>query len=96
MFLLNGMKYSSGIKRCTECQIFMDIQDTQMEEKDMGKKTRKDQGQGKATFASILGIEEARGEAHNLVRGAIAELQDFGNEAELLRNLAEFVLFRKS
>jgi len=23
----NGMKYSSGIKRCTECQIFMDIQD---------------------------------------------------------------------
>ena len=23
----NGMKYSSGIKRCTECQIFMDIQE---------------------------------------------------------------------
>ena len=77
-------------------QIMDDLLDLEGNEKDMGKKTGKDQGQGKATFASILGIEEARGEAHNLVRSAIAELQDFGNEAELLRNLAEFVLFRKS
>ena len=23
----NGMKYAYGLKRCTECRIFMDIQD---------------------------------------------------------------------
>ena len=60
----------------------------------MGKKLRKDEGQGKETFVSLLGIEQARTRCGMLVDQAIAHLHTYGAQADLLREIARFVLQR--
>src|SRR5690606_16802216 len=59
-----------------------------------GKALRKDAGAGKATFVSLMGAEQARQQARALSEQAIGHLQGHGDEAELLRALARFVVER--
>ena len=75
-------------------QIADDLLDVEGDEAKAGKKLRKDEGAGKETFVSLLGVERAREQAGLLVDQAVDHLRGYGAEADLLRDLARFVLER--
>ncbi len=75
-------------------QIVDDLLDVEGDEALAGKKLRKDAGAGKETFVSLLGIEPARQRCRMLVDQAIEHLRSYGPEADLLRDIARFVLSR--
>lgn len=61
-----------------------------------GKAVGKDRAAGKATFVSLLGLDDARARARTLVDTACAALSEHGEEAAHLRALARFVISRQS
>ena len=61
-----------------------------------GKPVGADAAAGKATFVSILGVERARAQAELLVGQAVAHLDLFEQRAELLRQVARFVVNRRT
>lgn len=75
-------------------QIADDLLDVEGDEAAAGKKLRKDEGAGKETFLSLLGVDRARAQARMLVEQAIQHLHSFGPEADLLRDIARFTLER--
>jgi len=75
-------------------QIADDLLDAEGDEAVAGKKLRKDDGRGKETFVSLLGVDRAREQARMLVEQAVAHLHAYGTEADLLRDVARFVLER--
>lgn len=75
-------------------QIADDLLDFEGDEAKAGKTLRKDKGQGKQTFVSLLGAERARGQAEALVDQAIGHLGQHGKEAELLRAVARYIVER--
>jgi len=75
-------------------QIADDLLDAEGDEAVAGKKLRKDEGRGKETFVSLLGIDRAREQARMLVEQAVSHLHSYGAEADLLRDVARFVLER--
>ena len=60
-----------------------------------GKTVGKDEKAGKATFVSLLGLEGAKREAQSLVQNACDALSVYGRKAELLKELANFVISRE-
>jgi geranylgeranyl pyrophosphate synthase len=62
----------------------------------VGKRIAKDARNGKLTFPGLLGVEESRLRAKELVDQACAMIEIFGPKAEPLRGLARFVCSRKS
>lgn len=77
-------------------QVADDILDLEGDEAEIGKRVRKDDDAGKATIPALIGVDEARREAHILVEQAMAHLDRFGPEADLLRETARFVVERRS
>jgi farnesyl diphosphate synthase len=75
-------------------QIADDLLDAVGDERQTGKKVGKDAGAGKATFVSILGIERARAQAEMLAEQAARHLDLFEEKADLLRDVARFVVER--
>ena len=72
-------------------QIADDLLDHAGDEAAAGKRLRKDERAGKATFVSLLGEERARAQCGMLINQAIEHLQDHGSEADLLRAVARYV-----
>jgi len=62
----------------------------------MGKSTGSDLQKGKATYPSLLGIEESKRRAKDLMESAIAALNPFGKEMEPLKEIARFIVLRKT
>lgn len=75
-------------------QIVDDLLDHEGDETAAGKALRKDEAAGKQTFVSLFGPERARQQAQMLVDQAIAHLGQHGQEADLLRALARYVVER--
>ncbi len=75
-------------------QIADDLLDAEGDEAAVGKALRKDADAGKATFLSLLGPDRAREQCAMLVEQAIAHLHGYGAEADLLRDLARYVVER--
>jgi farnesyl diphosphate synthase len=75
-------------------QIADDLLDEEGEEAKTGKKVGKDRAKGKETFVSLLGRERARRQAELLVAQAVEYLQSYGQEADLLRDIARFAVER--
>lgn len=75
-------------------QIADDLLDAEGDEAAAGKALRKDEAQGKETFLSLLGADRAREQARILVDQAIEFLASYGPEADLLRELARFIVER--
>lgn len=77
-------------------QIADDLLDVEGAAADIGKPVGADAAAGKATFVSILGVERARAQARLLVGQAVAHLELFESRAELLRQVARFVVNRRT
>ena len=77
-------------------QIADDLLDVEGTIEETGKATGKDASAGKATMVAVLGAELARAHADMLALQAAEHLEGFGEQAALLRELAAFVVKRRS
>jgi farnesyl diphosphate synthase len=77
-------------------QIADDILDVTGDAATVGKATGKDAQAGKATFVSLLGLDGAKRRADELVQSACEALSVYGQDAEILRDTARFVIARKN
>jgi farnesyl diphosphate synthase len=75
-------------------QIADDLLDVEGDESRAGKALRKDEGQGKQTFVTLMGVEQARAQAEMLVEQAGRHLVSHGEDARLLIELARFIVKR--
>jgi len=75
-------------------QIADDLLDHEGDEAAAGKALRKDAAAGKQTFVSLLGPDRAREQARMLVEQAVAHLASHGQEADLLRDIARYIVER--
>lgn len=75
-------------------QIADDLLDVEGDEDKAGKTLRKDEGQGKQTFVTLMGRDAARAQAEMLVEQAGKHLAGHGSDANLLVELARFVVKR--
>jgi len=77
-------------------QVVDDLLDVEESSAALGKTAGKDQAQKKATYPALYGIEKSRAIAAELEATALAELDAFGARAVRLRQLAEFLVARRS
>ena len=77
-------------------QIADDILDVTSDTATMGKATGKDADAGKATFVSLLGLDEAKRRANELVTEACDALRMYRADADILRDTARFVVTRRN
>jgi farnesyl diphosphate synthase len=75
-------------------QIADDILDVTGDSATAGKALRKDADAGKATFVSLLGLDEARSRADALVEEACAALAPYGDRSHGLQALARYIIAR--
>jgi geranylgeranyl diphosphate synthase type II len=62
----------------------------------LGKSTGTDLSRGKATYPSLLGLEESKRRATELVQLAVESLKPYGPGAEPLREIARFIIAREN
>jgi len=77
-------------------QIADDILDIEGTTEEIGKDAGSDEARGKATYPAVLGLAESKRLAAELVDRAFAALSPFGDRAEPLREIASYIIKRKS
>ncbi len=77
-------------------QIVDDILDVEQPSEALGKTAGKDQAQKKITFPAVYGLERSRAMAEEERLAAHVALQTFDERAERLRELADFVVYRRA
>jgi geranylgeranyl diphosphate synthase type II len=87
-------RYGEGIGLAF--QITDDILNVEGKAIALGKSTGTDLSRGKATYPSVLGLEESKRRAAELVQLAVASLNPYGPGAEPLREIARFTIAREN
>ncbi len=77
-------------------QIADDLLDAEGDTAEIGKTAGKDAASGKATLVSVMGAGRARQQASRLAEQAAAHLAAFGVAGQRLRELAAFVVARRT
>ena len=75
-------------------QIRDDILDEEGDTQTLGKTQGADRALDKPTYPALIGLEASRDEARALVERALAAIEDFGPEADLLRWIAHYIVER--
>lgn len=91
-FALQGYAHDIGLAY----QIRDDLLDVTSTTKKLGKKVNKDKKAGKKNFVSILGKDRAKKQLEFLSNQAIKHLVVFDHKADLLREVARFIVERKN
>jgi len=76
-------------------QVIDDILDVTQTSEKLGKSAGKDVAAKKATYPAVIGLDKSRIEAQRLTRKAHRALESLGNNAEMLRALADYLLARE-
>jgi geranylgeranyl diphosphate synthase type II len=76
-------------------QVTDDILDVEESSAALGKTAGKDIAQQKTTYPSVHGLEKSHQIANELATKAIAALQGFGDRADRLRAIAEYLVLRR-
>ena len=76
-------------------QIIDDILDVTGDTDGLGKTAGKDIRDDKPTYVSLLGLQESRKLTEKLHKQAYDALEQFGSDAELLREIADLIIYRK-
>jgi geranylgeranyl diphosphate synthase type II len=89
-----------ALKTYGECiglafQIADDILDIEGDQAEIGKDVGSDTEQGKVTYPSLIGMEESKTKAKELIDQAIDALSIFDQKADPLREIARYVIERK-
>jgi geranylgeranyl diphosphate synthase type II len=77
-------------------QVADDILNVEGSREVLGKETGSDTRRKKVTFPAVVGLEASRQKTHELVAHAITHLEDFDEKAEPLREIARYMVERKS
>jgi geranylgeranyl diphosphate synthase, type II len=77
-------------------QIVDDVLNVEGKAVALGKSTGTDLSRGKATYPSLLGLEESKRRASELVALALESLKPYGPEADPLREIARFIIAREN
>jgi geranylgeranyl diphosphate synthase type II len=77
-------------------QIADDILDIEGTTEEIGKDAGSDEARGKATYPAVMGIAEAKRRAAELVGIAMDALSSFDEKADPLREIAGYIVYRKS
>ena len=77
-------------------QIKDDLLDIEGDEKQMGKKTKKDFSRGKETLISYLGKEDAKKKSEDLINDSKEILKFYGKRANRIIDLTNFVISRNN
>jgi len=77
-------------------QVTDDILDVEESSAALGKTAGKDIAQQKATYPAVFGLERSHQIANELSTKAIADLAGYGERAARLREIAEFLVHRRS
>jgi geranylgeranyl diphosphate synthase type II len=77
-------------------QVTDDILDVEESSAALGKTAGKDIAQQKATYPSVFGLERSHQIANELSSQAIADLAPYGERAARLREIAEFLVHRRT
>ena len=73
-----------------------DILDVESDTATLGKTQGKDQASDKPTYPALLGLDDAKAYALELRDIALHALRSFGEAAEPLRDLARYIVERRS
>jgi len=76
-------------------QVIDDILDVTQTSEKLGKSAGKDLAAQKATYPAVIGLEKSRAEARRLTRQAHSTLGSLGENARVLRGLADYLLARE-
>ena len=87
-------QYSSAIGLAF--QVVDDVLDATADSATLGKTAGKDAADNKPTYVSILGLEQSQALAERLRTDAYRALEQFGDKARRLRELADLIVQRKA
>lgn len=76
-------------------QVVDDVLDAEADTATLGKTAGKDADNDKPTYVTLLGVAEAKKMAAELHQEALQSLAEFGDKAQRLRELADFIVMRK-
>lgn len=76
-------------------QVIDDILDVTQTTEKLGKSAGKDVAAKKATYPAVIGLEKSRAEARRLTSAAHSALKSLGDDAAILRALADYLLERE-
>lgn len=91
---LNAMtKYGENIGLAF--QVVDDILDVEGESEVMGKTAGSDERMKKITYPAVFGLAESKKIAGRLIDNSIKSLEMFGDRAEVLKDIAEYIIARR-
>lgn len=77
-------------------QIADDILDVEGTTEEIGKDAGSDEARGKATYPAAIGLAAAKEEADSMMSEALNSLENFGAEADPLREIARYIVRRRN
>ena len=88
--------YEYGDKIGLAFQVIDDILDIDGDAEELGKPTGSDERANKLTYPSLYGVEKSRAIAGELISSAVSSLSSFSPKADPLREIANYLLNRRS